>query len=336
MKNILTKDFVREVLTVPSVSGHEERVRDLVATRGLEWGAHVAYDEKGNVYLTKNPEGLKAVPCVAAHIDTVHRENLRLVYSNELVPVQETTDKDGRTVFSAPGVGVGADDKAGVAQALAAFRYMTKDGGACKAAFFVGEETNMAGSSQLDRAFFDDVSVFVQFDSPGTDSSLSLQGQKLFTKEFRKKYLKPATDRYFGRDGIKQISYVPHPWTDTWQVMQKTDIMCVNAPCGYYQYHTVHEYVVYEEMLASACAMAEMLKACAAEGVKFSRPKEKPAYPTYSHWFSGARDGETFQPQLLESSSWSSRLLAQRAGQEKTGVGRPYQGFNYRGPGWRS
>lgn len=324
MKTILTKEFAKEVLSIPSVSGREERVRDFLLTRYAALNPEV--DEKGNVYVTKDdpsdPSG--TFPCVSAHIDTVHHLNEPYVYRNGRLPIREDVRKGKGACFSCPGVGIGADDKAGVAIACAVFDSMPK----CKAVFFVGEETNMAGSSRLDPKFFGDVEMFVQFDSPGCDSSRSLQGQDLFDDDFRKEFLDPVTAELFPK-----IRYVAHPWTDTWQVMQKTRITCVNAPCGYYDYHTVKEYVSYDEMLASAECFREVLTRCHKAGRKFERPEEeekRQVFPSYANPWTTNLIQYRRMPEAWTPSMEADAVKAHRDRSCQRG------GWNYKGPGWRS
>lgn len=227
---------LKEVLSIPTHSYHEEMMIEYLQKVLKEKGYHNYTDEYGNIYATKGVS--KNYPCFIAHTDTVHHINMNLqvvesVKSDQVI----LTGIDKETKKAS---GIGGDDKCGIFLALEMLDTLPN----VKAAFFVGEEVGCQGSKHADPEFFSNVGYVIQFDSPEGDSmSMSLMGRELFDKK------SDFGDKVSGLIREHGISYwASHPFTDVWQIMEKFDIACLNLAAGYYRYHTDHEYVVVDDV----------------------------------------------------------------------------------------
>lgn len=241
---MITKDFIKDVLSVPSCSGHEEMLRDYILKYAADRGIGARVDAKGNAYLCKGkvPKG-EFYPCLANHMDTVQNHE-GLVRSGARLAVREWVD-EGRTKIYAEGTGIGADDKLGCALALAIIDELP----AVKAVFFVEEELCMMGSKQLDERWFDDVGFCLSFDSPERNrSAMSCSGVDLFgglEGEFFRNVLKPVAAAH----GVTEFRH--EPFTDVLQVREKTGVKCWNLGNGGRLPHSPVEYLVYEDAVAA-------------------------------------------------------------------------------------
>ena len=134
---------------------------------------------------------------------------------------------------------MGGDDKAGIVIALTIMENLP----VCKAVFFVEEEIGCGGSTRVDLRWFKDVGYVMAFDSPeGNCASWSCGGVCLFDREFFETHLENACG-FFGL-----TNFVAHPYTDAMALRVDTSLACMNFGAGYYDYHTLQEYVVPEEM----------------------------------------------------------------------------------------
>ena len=183
-----SKDVLKDIMSIPSCSGHEGMLRDYILDFANGRGISSTVDRRGNVYLSKGTLAPgELYPCLVNHLDTVHSDQAALAESGKRLEILESASEDGKTVLRADGTGIGADDKLGCALALA----ILDDRTACRAAFFVEEERGMLGSKEMDVEWFREVSFVLSFDSPGRNrSSRSCSGRKLFTEAFFERYLR--------------------------------------------------------------------------------------------------------------------------------------------------
>lgn len=239
----LTKEFLKDIMSIPSCSKHEEMMRDYILDFAARRGIASMVDAKGNVYLTKGGLGPgEAYPCLVNHMDTVHAEQRDAVQNGRRLEILENRDVRGNTVLSAAGTGIGADDKLGCAIALA----VLDDRDKCKAVFFVEEELGMAGSMEMLVEWFDDVSFVLSFDSPGRNrTSRSCCQRRLYSEEFFEGYLRDICSA----NGITNFN--DEPYTDVVQVRDRTNIMCYNMGNGGYYPHRRDEYLVVEDAQAT-------------------------------------------------------------------------------------
>ncbi len=245
-------EILKEVLSLPSISGKENIVRDYIINFAKVNGINYSVDQKGNVYLTKGErENEEFYPCVVSHIDTVHRSHVNLIEENKRLVINESrselSDKTEEITLYATHpetnekTGIGGDDKCGVFVCLEMFKNFDK----LKGAFFVEEEIGMLGSKQSDDNFFVDVGYAIQFDAPSANWITEVcSGVRLFDTDF-KDLIKP----HLNECGYTQFSN--DPFTDVNQLASKYDFCCLNLGCGYYRQHTNNEYVIVDEVFSS-------------------------------------------------------------------------------------
>ena len=250
-------DFLKEVLSIPSISGDESMVRDYIIEYAKENGIEYYTDAKKNLYLTKGSEKMTSgeyYPCVVSHMDTVHGSHRELIETKTNLIIEDTGESEmGELIAKHPitkeQTGIGGDDKCGVYVCLEMFERFD----ILKGAFFVEEEIGMLGSKQADDKFFENVGYAIQFDAPSSNwISEVCSGVKLFDEDFKEEIkgtLNECGYTKFSKD----------PFTDVNQLASKYDFNCLNLGCGYYRQHTNSEYVVVEEVSDSIKAGYELI-----------------------------------------------------------------------------
>ena len=245
-------EILKEVLSLPSISGKENIVRDYIINFAKVNDIVYSVDQKGNVYLTKGErDNEEFYPCVVSHIDTVHRSHVNLIEENKRLVINQSVfeiddDTEEITLYAThpetgEKTGIGGDDKCGVFVCLEMFKNFDK----LKGAFFVEEEIGMLGSKQSDDNFFVDVGYAIQFDAPSANWITEVcSGVRLFDTDF-KDLIKP----HLNECGYTQFSN--DPFTDVNQLASKYDFCCLNLGCGYYRQHTNNEYVIVGEVFSS-------------------------------------------------------------------------------------
>jgi len=249
----MNKDRLKEVLSIPSVYGEEGLVRGYIQKYAEDNDIDFHIDKKGNIYLTKGSEKMNKgeyYPCVVAHMDTVHRKHIPLVYSNQRLDIVEQPYEDSQytdlqqTALIAKHpttkeqTGIGGDDKCGVAVCLEMLDHFD----VMKAAFFVEEEIGMMGSKEADEEFFRNVGYAIQFDAPSSNWITEVcSGQRLFDTDFKELITENLSNNGY-------TSFSNDPFTDVNQLAKKFDFSCLNLGCGYYRQHTDSEYVIVEEV----------------------------------------------------------------------------------------
>lgn len=180
----------------------------------------------GNIYITKGDiNTTEYYPCIVAHMDTVHQfeSNLTVVkINNKLMAINQDTMKQ---------VGIGGDDKVGVFIALHLLLTQEK----IKVVFFRDEEIGCEGSYKADVSFFHDCGYVLQFDRMGNkDFITNAAGVELASKEFISK-IPLETYKYNEASGRM---------TDVMALKELSiNISMANISCGYYNPHTMWEYV---------------------------------------------------------------------------------------------
>lgn len=242
-------DFLKEVLSIPSISGNESMVRDYIIEYAKKNGIEYYTDAKGNLYLTKGSDKMTSgeyYPCVVSHMDTVHRSHIELIESKTNLIIESSTHSEGKTLIAKHPItkeqtGIGGDDKCGVYVCLEMFERID----VLKGAFFVEEEIGMLGSRQADDKFFENVGYAIQFDAPSSNwISEICSGVKLFDEDFKGEIKGTLNECGYTKFSID-------PFTDVNQLASKYDFNCLNLGCGYYRQHTNSEYVVVEEVFDS-------------------------------------------------------------------------------------
>lgn len=222
-------NLLKRLLAVPSYSRQEHRmvefIMEHVRQRGPKRCGRVWADRWNNIYVRKGTT--EPIPLACAHLDTVC----------DWAHVQ-IAEQDGLLVGYGPDgnrSGIGADDKCGVYTCLELLERFDN----LAVTLFAQEEIGYVGARNADAAFFDTVGSIVEFDAPATGLvSYSAGGQRLFENdgEFIQNAL-PVLRRF----GFARFQH--HPFTDVTGLRQRFPISCLNVSCGYYDWHTNHEFV---------------------------------------------------------------------------------------------
>lgn len=238
-------EHLREVLSIPTKTYQEDLMIEYLVEYLKTKEYNYTVQENGNIYVTKGES--EFYPCVIAHTDTVHPIT-EMEVKEELHPnlygVLKPSFKAYHKVTGRP-VGIGGDDKCGVYACLDLLEQLP----ILKVALFVSEETGCHGSRKADPEFFSNVGYAIQFDGPESYMVTEYcMGVKLFDRdsEFFDK-ASPILEQFIGKD----LEYMKHPYTDVSQIAAKFNIACLNVSCGYFDYHTPHEYVVIEDLFNS-------------------------------------------------------------------------------------
>ena len=239
-------ELLKDVLSIPSISGKENLIRDYIIEFAQNNDIEFEVDSKGNVYLTKGKDRMtlgEYYPCVVSHIDTVHRSHIELIEKNIRLDIVDKGNGDliAYNPLTELQTGIGGDDKCGVFVCLSLFLELD----ILKGAFFVEEEIGMLGSKEADPKFFKNVGYAIQFDAPSANWITEVcSGVKIFDPEFKNKIKTVLSE-----GGYTKFSN--DPFTDVNQLSQKFDFNCLNLGCGYYEQHRDSEYVVVDEVMKS-------------------------------------------------------------------------------------
>ena len=214
-----------ELLSIPSSSNNEKMMDDYI-TRWLD-SKDYSYniDLTGNIIVSKGCEEYK--PCIVSHIDTVHDIK---TYYNKIV--QSKDKKDGHTILSSP-QGIGGDDKCGIFACMEMLDHFNN----INCVFFTKEETGQIGSNGIDLIEFDDSGYILQLDRWGANDFIDMYwGSKSTSVEFDHVF-SPLGYRYGYSSNEGLI-------TDSMVLFERNvNLSCVNISCGYYQHHTINEYI---------------------------------------------------------------------------------------------
>jgi tripeptide aminopeptidase len=243
----LRLDLLKRLLVVPTCSRQEGQMVEFlvehVRQRGSARCGKIVTDEWNNVFIRKGGPGV--VPCVAAHIDTVH----------PLGPV-EMVQQDG-ILFGldekGQRTGIGADDKAGVYICLELLERFDD----IAIALFAAEEIGCVGADHAPAVWFNDVGYVIEFDCPGRDLvSYTSSGTRLFANDGE--FIKTAAPVLHAH-GLTRWQH--HPFTDVMVLRRRFDITCLNLSCGYHNWHRSDDYVVVEEVEAAVRAGEALIAA---------------------------------------------------------------------------
>ena len=249
-----------EVLSIETCSKEEDAMIGFLLAFFEKHGIRAYRDAIGNVYAEKGEVGTyQKYPLVVAHTDTVHRIHGKKIipkklllpnFAGELKPALKGFDEDGNPV------GLGADDKCGVALCLILMLRQP----VLKGFFPVQEEIGARGAEKVDLSFLQNVGYAIQFDSPANTSSITLGGALMYNpsdesglgKIFTKLLLE------FSEKRETEFTLEQHSYTDI--VKLRPHFSCVNVPVGYYLYHTTSEYLLEEEAFMALDLGEELIK----------------------------------------------------------------------------
>ncbi len=241
-------NLLKEILAVPTCSGREDQmVRFLVKHLGQHRvalrGTRIAEDCNNSVFIRKG--GAHFLPCVAAHLDTVHP--LRPVKVVEQDGVLFGLDEHGQRA------GIGADDKAGVFVCLELLERFVD----IAVALFGSVEIGCRGAYDAPAAWFRDVGCVVEFDCPGHGQiSYTCGGTQLFADDGD--FIRRAGP-VLVRHGL--IRWQRHTATDVTALRRRFGFSCLNLPCGYHDAHGPREHVVLDHLEAALAAGDDIVRA---------------------------------------------------------------------------
>jgi tripeptide aminopeptidase len=282
-------DFLKEVLSIPSVSGDDSMVRDYIIEYAKNNGIEYYTDSKKNLYLTKGSDKMTSgeyYPCVVSHMDTVHGSHRELIETktNLIIENSEMGTLIAKHPTTKEQTGIGGDDKCGVYVCLEMFERFD----VLKGAFFVEEEIGMLGSKQADDKFFENVGYAIQFDAPSSNwISEVCSGVKLFDEDFKKEIKGTLNECGYTKFSVD-------PFTDVNQLASKYDFNCLNLGCGYYRQHTTSEYVVVEEVSDSIKAGYELITKLGMEKYVHKKMEKKTLVNESNYSYLSYNDSEDY------------------------------------------
>jgi len=259
-------DLLKQLLAVPTCSRREDRmfaflVHHIFGRKSVQWDDCVL-DHRNNLLIRK---GGPVVPCVAAHIDTVH----------PLRPV-EIVEQDGKLIgFDERGqrTGIGADDKAGIFVCLELWERFDN----IAVAFFGCEELGCVGARNAPAAWFEGVGCVIEFDAPGAGLvSYTSGGERSFANGGE--FITTAAP-VLQAHGLTKFQH--HPFTDVMALRQRFDFSCLNLSCGYHNWHRSDEYVVVEEVQAAVNAGQALIAALGCRSYPFAAGADDTATPKF-------------------------------------------------------
>lgn len=242
----LEKEFVYDLMSVPTKSNEEYRMVTYVTMWARRNGIKYEFDDYGNIYLTKGElEEGEFYPCVTSHLDTVQDKQKSYAQVGCRLPLKTRKTTTGNHELYVDGMGIGADDKTGILISLSLFKHVDK----LKACFFLEEETGMGGSDHMNVEWFNNVGYVIGWDSPDRNrAAWACSGVKLFSKDFFENQIKDVCAKYGLTD------FRSEPFTDVKNIRKKTNLICMNFGNGGYAAHSQTEYMVIEDT-ERACAM---------------------------------------------------------------------------------
>lgn len=164
---------------------------------------------------------------LTAHMDTVHKEKVGTVV--------QMLDEDGNIVISSP-QGIGGDDRCGIYMILQIVKESK-----CSVLFCEDEEIGCVGSKKFTKTGFikeiSELKYCIELDRANGDDAVFYDCDN---KEF--------TDFILENSGYR-LAY--GSYTDISEICPVSKVAGVNFSCGYYNPHTLKEYVVFEEMIAT-------------------------------------------------------------------------------------
>ena len=222
-------ELLNQLLLLPSSSHHEQAVVEFIVrhveSMGPRSGVRCWVDAHNNVYITKGDA--EFLPCVAAHIDTVHRSAPACIVQHGGLLVG--FDESGRRT------GIGGDDKAGVFICLELLERFDN----IAVALFAAEEVGCVGARNADPKFFERVGCVIEFDCPGRGLvSYTSGGMRLFQNDGE--FITTALP-VMCRHGALQWQH--HPFSDVKAIGGRFGLSCLNVSAGYYNWHRHDEFV---------------------------------------------------------------------------------------------
>lgn len=250
-------ELLNQLLLLPSPSHREHAVVEFIVRHveslGPRSGVRCSVDAHNNVYMVKGDAA--RLPCVAAHIDTVHRRApARIVqHGGLLVGFDEAGHRTG----------IGGDDKAGVFICLELLERFDD----IAVVLFAAEEVGCIGSRNAAPDFFERVGYVIEFDCPGRGLvSYSSGGMRLFEND--SDFISTALP-VMCRHGV--LNWQHHPFSDVKVIVGKFGLSCLNVSAGYYNWHRHDEFVKLSDVEHALAFGTDLLRALGNRRYDFDR-----------------------------------------------------------------
>ena len=174
---------------------------------------------------------------LTAHMDTVHKEPVKDFYEEE---------KDGQHIISSP-QGIGGDDRCGV---YIIMKILSETKFRPSILFCEDEEIGGIGSTKFCKTDFieelNEMKFFVELDRANRNDAVYYDDENM---DFHR-WINEMTGYETSFGSFSDIS----------ELCPEAGVSGVNLSCGYYNPHTLGEYVIVEEMLNTAEAVKKLLK----------------------------------------------------------------------------
>lgn len=204
---------------------------------------------------------------LVAHMDTVHKERCKTIVNT------------GNKVSSPQGIG--GDDRCGIFIIMNIIKELN-----CSVLLCEDEEIGCVGAHKFvdaKRKYVDesgeevevryidelDVNYMVELDRKGSNDAVFYHGNN---KEFID-FVEDATNFKFAYGSVSDISVL----------MPEAKLSAVNLSCGYYNAHTLGEYVIYDEMMDTIEATKALIKEKCDKPFEYIK-KEYASYHGHSGW----------------------------------------------------
>lgn len=216
---------LEKVLVIPTDSHNEEYMRQfLIKEINNIPNTKINISEYG-IQVYKNIKKLSPMFC--CHIDTVHD-----------IPTKYKIQKHilNDNIYYTSDYGIGGDDKCGVYICLE----LLKNLDSVQVCFLSREEIGCVGSYNID-INTDNISMFISIDRKGNRDLITEYIYSRLSSECLNEVLN-ITNQY----EYKQTSGLI---TDSFILQQRYNISAINLSCGYYNPHTLDEYVNYNDIM---------------------------------------------------------------------------------------
>ena len=110
------------------------------------------------------------------------------------------------------------------------------------------------GSINLDKDIMRQGGYAIEFDAPGNEVSVFVDGVKLFDESFLD-LVSPTLDKFGINDFVQY-----NPFTDIARIRERLDYNTLNIGAGYHQFHLPTEYVVVREMEKAIACITELIQ----------------------------------------------------------------------------
>lgn len=209
-------------------------------------------NEDGFLYAKAKEENPVRVLLVA-HMDTVHKERIK-----ELEKVPYMDEENILTKWSSP-QGIGGDDRCGIYMIMNIIKKHN-----VSVLFTEDEETGCIGANKFTKTQYckeleSEIDYMIELDRKGSNDAVFYDCDN---PEFTK-WIEEET-------GYKKAW---GSFTDISKIMPASKIAGVNFSCGYYNAHTLNEYVVLEEMEATQNMVCGLLEKTAPQQFEFIEKK---------------------------------------------------------------